>query len=266
MIADFVVRHSELLVFLYVLADQLGVPLPATPALLGIGALAAAGKINPAVALALIVAACLLADLVWYSLGRRLGARVLRLLCRISLEQDSCVRRTEDVFIRYGVRSLLVTKFIPGLGAVAPPLAGMVGVGAARFVTYSALGALLWGGTWGGLGYLAGDALKRLPYPDARLGTVASAAVAVGVVAYVLTKWIKRQRFLRKLWIARITAEELKRDLESDTPTLVLDLRSDLDVLAEPYAIPTALRIAAGELERRHAEIPRDREVVVYCS
>ena len=120
MIADFVVRHSELLVFLYVLADQLGVPLPATPALLGIGALAAAGKINPAVALALIVAACLLADLVWYSLGRRLGARVLRLLCRISLEQDSCVRRTEDVFIRYGVRSLLVTKFIPGLGAVAP--------------------------------------------------------------------------------------------------------------------------------------------------
>ena len=105
MMADFVVRHSELLVFLYVLADQLGVPLPATPALLGIGALAAAGKINPAVALALIVAACLLADLVWYSLGRRLGARVLRLLCRISLEPDSCVRRTEDVFIRYGVRS-----------------------------------------------------------------------------------------------------------------------------------------------------------------
>jgi membrane protein DedA with SNARE-associated domain len=265
-IADFVVRHSELLVFLYVLADQLGVPLPATPALLGIGALAAAGKINPGVALALIVAACLLADVVWYSLGRRLGARVLRLLCKISLEPDSCVRRTEDLFIRYGVRSLLVSKFIPGLGAVAPPLAGMVGVGAPRFVTYSALGALLWGGTWGGLGYLAGDAMKRLPYPDARLGTVAATAVAIGVVGYVVTKWIKRRRFLRKLWIARISPEELKRDLESGTPTLVLDLRSDLDVAATPHVIPGALRIAAAELERRHAEIPRDREVVVYCS
>jgi membrane protein DedA with SNARE-associated domain len=266
MIADFVLRHSELLTFLYVLVDQLGVPLPATPALIGIGALAAAGKINPGVALALIVAACLVADLVWYILGRRLGARVLRLLCMISLEPDSCVRRTEDVFIRYGVRSLLISKFIPGLGAVAPPLAGMVGVGAPRFVIYSVVGALLWGGTWSGLGYLAGDAVKRLPYPDPRLGTVAAAAVAIGVVGYIATKWIKRHRFLRKLWIARISPEELKRDLESDTPTLVLDLRSDLDVVAEPYVIPTALRIAAEELERRHAEVPRDREVVVYCS
>jgi membrane protein DedA with SNARE-associated domain len=265
-IVEFVVRHSEVLVFVYVFADQLGVPLPAVPALLGIGALAAAGKIHPGVALALIVAACLLADLIWYSLGRRLGSRVLRLLCKISLEPDSCVRRTEDVFIRYGVRSLLVTKFIPGLSAVAPPLAGMVGVGAPRFVAYSALGALLWGGTWAGLGYLAGDAVKQLPYPDRQLGTILAVAVAAGVVGYVLTKWIKRRRFLRNLWIARISPEELKRDLDAGTPTLVLDLRSDLDVGAAPYVIPGALRIAAEELERRHAEIPRDREVVVYCS
>jgi membrane protein DedA with SNARE-associated domain len=263
---DFIVRHSELVIFLYVLVDQLGAPVPVTPALLGAGALAAAGKINPGVALALIVAACLLADLVWYTLGRRLGSRVLRLLCTITLEPDSCVRRTEDIFIRYGVRSLLVTKFIPGLSAVAPPLAGMVGVGVARFVTYSVLGAVLWGGTWAGLGYLAGDAVKRLPYPEPRLVTVAAAALAVGVVGYVVTKWLKRRRFLRKLWIARITPEELKRDLEAGTPTLVIDLRSELDVGAEPYLIPGALRIAAEELERRHAEIPRDREVVVYCS
>jgi len=265
-LVEFVVRHSELLIFSYVLADQLGVPLPAIPALLAIGALAAAGKINVGVALALIVAACLLADLIWYSLGRRLGARVLRLLCKISLEPDSCVRRTEDIFIRYGVRALLVTKFVPGLGAVAPPLAGMVGVGAPRFVTYSALGALLWGGTWGGLGYLAGDAVKQLRYPGQRAATLAVATIVVGVVGYVATKWIKRRRFLRKLWIARITPEELKRDLESRMPALVMDLRSELDVGADPYVIPGALRIAAEELERRHAEIPRDREVVVYCS
>ena len=263
---DFVLRHSELLVFSYVFADQIGVPLPAIPALLGIGALAAAGKINPVEALALIVAACVLADFIWYSLGRRLGSRVLRLLCMISLEPDSCVRRTEDVFIRYGVRALLVTKFVPGLGAVAPPLAGMVGVGAPRFLVYSALGGALWGGTWGGLGYLAGDAVKQLPYQGQRLGPLLAVAVAVGVIGYVLTKWIKRRRFLRKLWIARITPEDLRRDLDAGTPTLVVDLRSELDVGAEPYVIPGALRIAAEELERRHAEIPRDREVVVYCS
>jgi hypothetical protein len=191
---------------------------------------------------------------------------VLRLLCKISLEPDSCVRRTENVFIRYGVRALLVTKFVPGLSLVAPPLAGMVGVGVPRFVVYSVLGALLWGGTWAGLGYLVGDAMKQLPYQGQRLGTAVAVAVAVGVVGYVVTKWIKRRRFLRKLWIPRISPDELKRDLESGTPTLVVDLRSDLDVAADSHVIPGALRIAAEELERRHADIPRDREVVVYCS
>jgi membrane protein DedA with SNARE-associated domain len=249
-----------------VFADQLGVPLPAIPALLAIGALAAAGKINSGLTLALIVAACLLADLIWYSLGRRMGSRVLRLLCKISLEPDSCVRRTENVFLRYGVRALLVTKFVPGLGAVAPPLAGIVGISAPRFAVYSALGGLLWGGTWTSLGYLAGDALKELPYQSQRVGTALAVAVAVGVVGYVMFKWIKRRRFLRDLWIARISPEELKLDIESGTPTLVVDLRSDLDVGAVPYIIPGALRIAAEELERRHAEIPRDREVIVYCS
>jgi hypothetical protein len=191
---------------------------------------------------------------------------VLRVLCKISLEPDSCVRRTENVFIRYGVRALLVTKFVPGLSLVAPPLAGMVGVGVPRFVVYSVLGALLWGGTWAGLGYLVGDAMKQLPYQGQRLGTAVAVAVAVGVVGYVVTKWIKRRRFLRKLWIPRISPDELKRDLESGTPTLVVDLRSDLDVAADSHVIPGALRIAAEELERRHADIPRDREVVVYCS
>jgi membrane protein DedA with SNARE-associated domain len=249
-----------------VLADQLGVPLPAIPALLGIGALAAAGKLHPGVALAVIVAACLLADLTWYSLGRRFGPRVLRMLCKISLEPDSCVRRTEDIFIRYGVRSLIFAKFVPGLSAVGPPLAGMVGVGAPRFVAYSVLAGLLWGGVWGGLGYLAGDTVKQLPYPGQGLGTVVAVAIGVGVAGYIVSKWIKRRRFLRKLWISRITPEQLKGDLESGVPTLVLDLRSDLDVVAAPYVIKGALRIAAEELERRHAEIPRDREVVVYCS
>jgi membrane protein DedA with SNARE-associated domain len=242
------------------------VPLPAIPALLAIGALAAAGKINAGVTLALIVAACVFADLIWYGLGRRMGARVLGLLCKISLEPDSCVRRTENVFLRFGVNALLVTKFVPGLGAVAPPLAGIVGISVPRFATYSALGGLLWGGTWTSLGYLAGDALKQLPYQSQRVGTALAVAVAVGVVGYVMFKWIKRRRFLRKLWIARISAEELRRDLESGTPTLVVDLRSDLDLGADPHVIRGALRIAAEELERRHAEIPRDREVVVYCS
>jgi membrane protein DedA with SNARE-associated domain len=265
-ILDFVVRHSELVVFLYVFADQLGVPLPAVPALLAIGALASMGKINLGVAIALSVVASLLADTIWYTLGRTRGAAVLRLLCKISLEPDSCVRRTEDVFLRYGVRALVIAKFVPGLGLIAPPLAGMVGVGSARFVAYSAAAALLWAGVWISLGYLAGDALQQVVHETGRIGNVLGWVVGVVIVVYVAVKWIQRQRFLRKLRIARITQLELKSQLDAGNPLFIVDLRTALDVAALPFVIPGALRIAAEELEQRHRDIPRDRDIVLYCS
>jgi membrane protein DedA with SNARE-associated domain len=253
-------------VFFYVFADQIGIPLPAIPALLAMGALAAVGKLNGLLAITLGVAASLLADFIWYGLGRARGSDVLRLLCKISLEPDSCVRRTENMFIRYGVRSLIFAKFVPGLSTVAPPLAGIVGVSVPRFAAYSALAALLWIVAWGGVGYLAGDALQYVVDRSGRFGTIAGVAVAVGLVGYVVTKWIQRRRFLRSLRIARISQDELKRDLDAGTPVVIIDLRTEIDVGAEPYVIPGALRIAAEDLERRHAEIPRNRDVIVYCS
>ena len=121
-------------------------------------------------------------------------------------------------------------------------------------------------GTWSGLGYLLGDAVKDVPYEGRRVGAALAVLAVGGIVGYVTFKWVRRRRFLRRLWIARISPDDLRQTLESDTPMLIIDLRSELDVGAEPYVIPGALRIAAEELERRHAEIPRDREVVVYCS
>ena len=260
------VRHGEVVIFLYVFADQLGVPVPAVPGLLAVGALAGAGKLNGALALVSSVGASLLADFIWYGLGRARGSQVLGLLCKISLEPDSCVRRTENVFLRYGVRSLIVAKFVPGLSTVAPPLAGMIGVSVPRFAAYSALAALLWAGTWGGLGYLAGDALQHVTDESGRLARALGGGVAAVVAVYVVVKWIQRRRFLRGLRIARITHDELKRLLDSGEPVVIVDLRSELDVAATPSVIPGALRIAAEELERRHQEIPRDRDIVVYCS
>jgi membrane protein DedA with SNARE-associated domain len=265
-VVDFVVRHGEAFVFLYVLADQLGVPVPAVPALMAMGALAAVGKINFTLALLLSVVASLGADLVWYALGRTRGGGVLRLVCKVSLEPDSCVRRTENVFVRYGVRALIFAKFVPGLSTVAPPLAGIVGVSLPRFAAYSSLAAFLWAGAWGGLGYLAGDALERVVTQSGRLGTVLTVLVGTAVVGYVVVKWVQRRRFLRSLRIARIGPDVLRAALDGATPPLVIDLRAALDVAAAPYVIPGALHIAAEELERRHREIPRDRDVIVYCS
>ena len=263
---NFVLRHGVAFVFLYVFADQIGIPVPAVPALLAMGALAAIGKINFGLALTASVAASLLADTIWYALGRTRGGDVLRLLCKISLEPDSCVRRTENVFLRYGVRSLVVAKCIPGLSTVAPPLAGMVGVSLPRFALYSALAALLWAGTWGMLDYLAGDAIQRVTDVSGRLGTALVVLAGTAIVVYIAVKWIQRRRFLKKLRIARISQDELKRDLDTGNPVLIVDLRSELDVAAAPFVIPGALRIAAEELERRHHDIPRDRDVIVYCS
>ena len=265
-IVEFVVRHGEVILFLYVFADQLGIPVPAVPGLLAMGALAAVGQINAPLALVASVCASLLADVIWYGLGRRRGHQVLRLLCKISLEPDSCVQRTESVFIRYGVRSLIFAKFVPGLSTVAPPLAGMIGVSVPRFVAYSAVAALLWAGTWGGLGYFAGEALQEVSDQSGRLGRTVSAFVAACLLVYVVVKWIQRALFLRSLRVARISQEELKRRLESGEPVVIVDLRSELDVAAAPFMIPGSLGIAPEELKRRHQEIPRDREIVLYCS
>lgn len=265
-VLEFIVQHGEAFVFVYILADQLGVPVPAVPALLAMGALAGVGKLNFVLALGLSVAASLLADTLWYALGRLRGAGVLRLVCKVSLEPDSCVRRTEDVFLRHGVRALIVSKFIPGLSTVAPPLAGIVGVSLPRFAAYSSLAALLWAGAWGGLGYLAGDALERVADQSGRLGTALAALAAAVVGIYVAVKWLQRRRFLRSLRTARISPEELKAAIDAAAPVLIVDLRSALDVDTAPSVIPGALRIAAEDLERRHQAIPRDREVIVYCS
>ena len=262
----FALRHGELLIFLYVFADQIGIPVPAVPGLLAVGALAAVGKINVALALVASVGASLLADLIWYGLGRRRGHQVLRLMCRISLDPDSCMRRTEDVFIRYGVRSLIVAKFVPGLSTVAPPLAGMTGVRLPRFIAYSVAAGFLWAATWGGLGYVTGEAVQRVTDESARVGRILAALVAAGLVIYVGGKWMQRRRFLRNLRVAQISQDDVKRALDAGESIVIVDLRSPLDVATVPFMIPGSLRIAPDDLERRHQNIPRDRDIVLYCS
>jgi membrane protein DedA with SNARE-associated domain len=263
---DFLIRHGSTVLFLVVLGEQLGLPLVGAPVLLAAGALGAMGRLAASNALLLTVLACLIADLAWYEVGRRRGASVLTWLCRIALEPDSCVRRTENVFARYGARALLVAKFVPGLNSIAAPLAGVVGMGAARFLAWDTGGALLWGGTYIGLGYFFSAQLEWIALSIGRLGTAGSALLGAALAAYVAWKYVHRRRFLRSLRIARIAPEDLQRRLAQGEPVLVVDLRGPLSAGADAMKLPGALRLSPEELERRHGEIPRDREVVVYCS
>jgi len=256
-----------LVLFAFVTAEQIGLPIPAVPLLLGVGALSGAGKMSVPLALAVALAASLLPDIVWYELGRRRGGRVLGFLCRISLEPDSCVRRTETAFAQRGSGALVFAKFFPGLSTLAPPLAGIVGIARHRFLILDGLGALVWAGTWLGLGYIFRDALDSVIATAARVGNHALVTAGLALAAYIVVKFVRRRLFLRRHRMARITAEDLARRLAAgDGTVVVIDTRSPFDIGLEPFAIAGALRIPAEEIERRHGEVPRDRDVVLYCT
>jgi membrane protein DedA with SNARE-associated domain len=261
--ADFLIRHGYVLLFGWVLLEQMGLPIPAAPLLIAAGALARAGKMNLTFAVACAFIAVILADLFWYFLGRFRGGRILKLLCRISLEPDSCVRRTENLFVRHGVHSLLVAKFIPGLNTAAPSLAGVFRMPVRRFMIFDSLGGLFWVVTITSLGLIFSDQLEQIAV---RWGGWLVAVLAGSLAAYVLWKFIQRRRFLRRLRIARITPKELMDKLTSGENISIVDLRQPMDIDAFPQMIPGALRIAMEEIEDRHGEIPRDRDVVLYCS
>ncbi|MEW6247322.1 MAG: DedA family protein/thiosulfate sulfurtransferase GlpE [Nitrospirota bacterium] len=265
-VSAFLVEYGWIVLFAVVFAEQIGLPLPAIPVLLAAGALAGAGKMNLAFAVLLSVAACLAGDVIWYELGRHRGRQALNLLCRIALEPDSCVRRTENFFTRHGIRALILAKFIPGLSTLAPALAGLFRIGHKRFLLYNGLGAVLWTLAFMLPGYVFSSQLEAIASHEARVGTFLLVALGLGLVAYVAYKFAHRHWLLRELRIARITADELKDLMDNGQEVLVVDLRGALDHEVDPYTIPGALRMTAEELEQRHHEIPRHRDVILFCA
>jgi membrane protein DedA with SNARE-associated domain len=263
---DFLIEHGYTVLFAWVLAEQLGLPIPSLPLLFAAGALAGAGKLSFFTAVGLAVLASLIADMLWYELGRVRGGKILGLLCRISLEPDSCVRRAEEAFQNHSTRSLLFAKFIPGLNAASSPMAGMTGMRLPRFVLLDAAGALLYAASAVLVGYLFSEKLEDLAFYLSRLGNVAVVLAVLAFAAHIFRKYMARRRFQRELWMARVTPEELKSKIDAGEPPAIVDLRHPLDFLAYPQVIPGAIRMAPKDIEQRHSVIPRDREIILYCT
>ena len=260
----FVEKHGYALLFLWVLAEQSAMPLPSAPLLLVAGALIRAGRLQVVLATLCCVTAALIADTIWFHLGRRRGRRVLRLLCRVSIEPDSCVRQTENAFLKYGMNSLLVAKFIPGLNAVAAPLAGNSRGPYWRFVLYDGAGASIWSAAYLALGYLFSEQLEMTLAYASRMGSGLLVLVPGVFALWIGWKLIQRRRFVRTLDAVRITPEELRDRLNAGEGLLIVDLRSGLPENAN--LIPGAIRISLEELAARSQEIPRDREIILFCS
>ena len=190
----------------------------------------------------------------------------MRLLCKLSLEPDSCVRSAEGVFATRGALTLLYSKFVPGLSTIAPALAGAVGLAPSRFVLFDALGALVWAGTFLGLGFVFSSEIERLAERAEAAGGWALTVLVGAIAAYVAYKFFARRRFLRELRIARIGVDELKARIDAGESLVIVDLRHSLAVQAEPATIPGALRMDADELRRGDHALPRDREVILFCT
>ncbi len=263
---DFLLRHGYVVLLGWVFAEQIGLPVPTVPLLLAAGALAGAGRLSFFASLFFCVLAAVAADTIWFQLGRLKGIKILQLLCKISLEPDSCVRRTEGIFSKQGARSLLFAKFLPGLGTVAPPLAGIFHMRQRRFLLFDSLGSLFWAGGYLSLGYVFSGEIERIAGRASALGGKLLILLIASFAAYIAYKFIARQRFLRELRIARVTVDELKKKIDAGEELVIVDLRHSMDFEADPETIPGAFRMDAKDLEEKSDPLPRDREVILYCT
>jgi membrane protein DedA with SNARE-associated domain/rhodanese-related sulfurtransferase len=258
--------YGYVLLFVWVLVEQFGIPLPATPVLLAAGALSADRKISFGVALLAGVLACMISDSSWFFIGRRYGHHVLRLLCKLSMEPTICVRKTQDSFGRRRGTTLLYAKFIPGLATLAAPVAGQNGMSYAAFLLFDGFGATLWMTALLLAGRLFGDALKRDPSLFAWVGRFSGVLLILAVVGFLIGRMYRRRVLLRKLVKARLEPDELKRQLDAGEAVYIVDLRHPLELLPDPFMLPGAVHVSPETLAARIHEIPRDRDVVLYCT
>ncbi len=258
--------YGYLLLFVWVLVEQMGLPIPASPVILAAGALSAEALMHFFLAFAAVVVAALISDTTWFFLGRRYGHRIMRRLCKLSLEPSTCVRRTQESMGRRGAVMLLFAKFVPGLAILAPPIAGQYRMPAWRFLCFDLLGTSAWAAALLLGGRFFGDALQHNPALLAWAGRFSGVLLLAGIVGFFVARILRRRAMLRKLVASRIEPEELKRKLDAGEQVYIVDLRHPLEMLTDPYTLPGALQFAPEAVARRHQEIPRDRDVVLYCT
>lgn len=266
MIERFLAEHVVLTASAALLVHQLGIPLPAFPVLIWAGAAASADPLLLAAAFFATTLAGTLGNLPWYWAGWRYGHRVLSLLCRITVSPDSCVRRTETAFERRGPVMLVVARFLPGFETVAPPLAGALQLGLPAFLLYDLAGSALRSAAGLALGVAFRDQVGWLLEWLAQLGGHAMLLLGGLLALYVAYRFAQRRLFLRSLRTARISVEELSGMIRRGDDPVVLDVRTRSHRLADGRRIPGARAVDLDALEDTLREVPRQREVVVYCA
>lgn len=259
-------HHGVVIIFLVTLLARLGTPIPAAPLIVVAGALAARGGPSFAYVIAAASLASLAGDGVWFLGGKRYGYRVLRLLCRISLSPDSCVRQSEALIGRWGGASLIAAKFLPGLSAVASPMAGALGMTGRKFVVFQLIGSLLWASAFAGIGIVFRNDVAGALAAISEMGMGGVGLLLFLVIGYLAWRYIRRQLELRDGSIPRITAGELAELLVSDAKPLLVDVRPAAIHDLDPRLIPGAVSVELPKIRSWARGLPRTQEIILYCN
>jgi len=257
-----VVGHPYLVLLASGLLERVGAPLLFSPVLVAAGALAAGGQLRFDVAVWIALATCLIGDSLWYEIGRKKGDRVLSMLCRISLEPDSCVRRSKVFFEKGANRTLIFSKWLPGVSHVVPAVAGLSGIERQHFFVMNSAGSALWIVVLMLAGYLP---VERMHVASA-VGPMLFEASLVVLAANVGIKYMQRRQFLKELYKSRITPQDVLQLIDTGTKIVILDLRHPLDSLADPRTLPGAIRVLPNEVTSRADVLPKDQEIILYCT
>jgi membrane protein DedA with SNARE-associated domain/rhodanese-related sulfurtransferase len=261
-VIEMLVKHGYLILFLAVMAEQIGLPLPSVPVIIAAGALAGFHQIHAVHALILAIAATLLADSLWFFFGRRRGVAILEFLAKMSLDPETYVSRAQSAYSRHGSGAILVSKFVPGLSAIVPPLAGLSRLALWKFLSLDALAALIWAGAYMGLGWIFRDQIEFLADFLRRFGLWMGILAAAVLALYVVMKYRERRRIYRALRVERITAHELKNKMESGERLTIVDLRNRTE--RAQGVIPTSIPLTefnTGAI----LEAASQSDIVMYC-
>lgn len=261
------VRLSYPFLWVIVFARQLSLPVPAVLFLMTAGALAHKGQLNLAGVLCAGVLGCLCGDLVWFEAGRFWGSRIIRMLSIFSNNPQRSTQRSKEIFARWGIRSLVFAKFVPGLDGITPPLAGMEGTSRGAFLAFDGVGSLFWSAAYAGLGYLFSERLSSIAASLGRVGDMIAIFVGVPLLGYILWRAWVLVGMLRFLRMRMISPHLLKSKLDQGVPIAIVDLLNYEETNDTTPGIPGAVRIDLERFTRRsHVTVPEGTQIVLYCT
>ncbi|MBI5575546.1 MAG: VTT domain-containing protein [Deltaproteobacteria bacterium] len=255
--------YGGIAIFAASLIENLGVPFPAYPLIILAAAFAASGILSLPGIIAAAVLGAIGGDIAWYYLGRHRGVGVLSHLCRVSFNPDACLERAVDGFHRRKVATILFAKFLPGVNLIMPPLAGVSKMPILAFLALDGAGATLWAGSAAALGWTFGEEIAE----SARgIQGWTGWILLAGIGASLAWRLGFRYYLVHAFSAPRVMPEEVHRRLASGDDLLVVDLRRDNDYASSDSMIAGALRVRPASFHRFAHHLPRDRDIVFYCT